>query len=144
MVYERAKAIKPNVAISAAVFYRLASADAVFQDWSRWLREGFIDYVLPMAYVTDEKALLDALEEYKSVDPKLERIIPGLSLYMRDEKGVKSRPPELVLRQVEICKKAGAKGVNFFALTYLSDEIILALSKGPFLETAKPYVPLGK
>jgi hypothetical protein len=144
MLYERAKAIKPNVAISAAVFYRLASADAVFQDWSRWLREGFIDYVLPMAYVMDERALSDALEEYKSIDPKLEQIIPGLSLYMRDEKGVRVRPPELVLRQVEICKSAGAKGVNFFALTYLSDEIILALSEGPFREPAKPYIPLTK
>jgi uncharacterized lipoprotein YddW (UPF0748 family) len=144
MVYEKAKAVKPNVAISAAVFYRLASADAVFQDWSRWLREGFIDYVLPMAYVIDEKALLDALDEYKSIDPKLERIIPGLSLYIRDEKGVRSRPPELVLKQMKICKEAGAKGVNFFALTYLSDEIILALSEGPFREPAKPYVPLCK
>jgi uncharacterized lipoprotein YddW (UPF0748 family) len=144
MLYERAKAIKPNVAISAAVFYRLASADAVFQDWSRWLHEGFIDYVLPMAYVMDERALSDALEEYKSIDPKLERIIPGLSLYMRDEKGVRARPPELVLKQVEICKSAGAKGVNFFALTYLSDEIILALSEGPFREPAKPYIPLTK
>ena len=143
-VYEKAKAIKPNVAVSAAVFYRLASADAVFQDWSRWLREGFIDYVLPMAYVVDEKALLDAINEYKSIDPELKRIIPGLSLYIRDEKGVRSRPPELVLRQVEICKGAGAKGVNLFALTYLSDEIILALSEGPFREPAEPYVPLSK
>lgn len=143
-VYLRAKAIKPQAAVSAAVFHRLASAENVFQDWPRWLREGFIDYVLPMAYVMREEDLLEALAEYKSLDPQLQRIIPGLSLYLREAGVAKPRPPQIVLRQIELCRQAGARGVNFFALAYLSDEILSALSSGPFSTPAKAYVPLGK
>jgi uncharacterized lipoprotein YddW (UPF0748 family) len=143
-VYQGAKAIKPQVAISAAVFYRVAAASNVFQDWPRWLREGFLDYVLPMAYLTEDQQLTEALAEYKTLDPQLARIIPGLSLYMRQAGGVRSRPPELVLRQVDLCRQAGARGVNFFALAYLDDNLISALSTGPFATPAKPYVPLLK
>lgn len=48
-----------------------------------------------------------------------------------------------VLRQIELCRQAGARGVNFFALAYLSDEILPALSSGPFSTPARAYVPLG-
>ncbi len=142
-VYTNAKKIRQDVAISAAVFYRIASARNVFQDWVRWLKEEFIDYVLPMAYVMTDRELTDALDEYRTIDPNLSRIIPGLSLYMRDEGGKAiPRPPELVLRQVEICRKYGARGVNFFSLAYLSDDIIGSLVNEPFREPAKPYVPV--
>ncbi len=141
-VYQAAKALQPQAAISAAVFYRIASAQNVFQDWPRWLREGFIDYVLPMAYVLEDERLAEALAEYKTIDPQLERIIPGLSLYRREAGKAVPRSPEMVLRQVDLCRQAGARGVNLFALAYLSDEIIAALSSGPFATPAKPYVPL--
>lgn len=142
-VFREAKTIKPDVAVTAAVFRSKAAADAVFQDWPRWLRDGFIDYVLPMAYVMENDTLAELLDEWKTIDPHLERIIPGLSLYRRDKSGkALPRPPELVLSQVELCRKAGARGVNFFALAYLDEAITSALTSGPFKEPAKPYVPL--
>ncbi|MGD9518373.1 MAG: family 10 glycosylhydrolase [Armatimonadota bacterium] len=144
-VYEAAKAVKPEAAVTAAVFQSQQSAEAVYQDWPRWLREGFIDYVLPMAYVMENERLTERLGEWKGLDPGLERIIPGLSLYQRTEVGGASpRPADLVLQQVDLCRQAGARGVNFFALAYLSDEIISALNQGPFRESADPYVPLQK
>jgi uncharacterized lipoprotein YddW (UPF0748 family) len=142
MVFERAKAVRPTAAVTAAVFSSRQSAEGVFQEWPRWLGEGIIDYVLPMAYVMENDKLAQLIAEWKELDPELQRIIPGLSLYQRNGDAVSPRPPDLVLQQVEMCREAGAKGVNFFALGYLSDEITAGLVEGPFREDAKPYVPL--
>ena len=51
-VAERVRAESPGVQISAAVFRNPATdADTVGQDWSRWCREGWLDFVCPMDYV---------------------------------------------------------------------------------------------
>jgi uncharacterized lipoprotein YddW (UPF0748 family) len=50
-VYHDVKAVKPWVCVSAAVF---ANWDDAYnergQDWKRWLRDGTLDAVIPMAY----------------------------------------------------------------------------------------------
>ncbi len=142
-VFREAKAIKPRAAITAAVFYTRQAADHVFQDWPRWLREKFIDYVLPMAYTTDNDKLQAALDEYKEIDPTLTRIVPGLSIYMRDEKGKAiPRTISLVLEQIDMVRRAGFRGLNFFSLAFLTDDLTKALVSGPFKEPAKPFIPL--
>ncbi len=141
-VFREVKAIRPEVAVTAAVFRTPERAARVLQDWPRWLREGFIDYVLPMTYVMTDRELDEAIQSWKKLDPELRRIIPGLSVYMRAQGNVQPRPPELVLHQLQRVKAAGARGVCFFSLHYLSDEIISALRSGPFAEQAKPYIPL--
>ncbi|MBC7288775.1 MAG: family 10 glycosylhydrolase, partial [Armatimonadetes bacterium] len=70
-VFREAKAVKPKAAVTAAVFHTRQAADGVFQDWPRWLRENFIDYVLPMAYMEDNAKLAAALGEYREIDPTL-------------------------------------------------------------------------
>jgi uncharacterized lipoprotein YddW (UPF0748 family) len=64
-IYLEAKAIKPSVAVSAAVvawgsgpqnsggWENTAPFASVFQDWRYWLQEGIVDYVLPMDYYRD-------------------------------------------------------------------------------------------
>jgi uncharacterized lipoprotein YddW (UPF0748 family) len=53
-VYHGAKAIKPRVRISAAVFPDAASAyDDVGQDWRRWITQGLVDFLCPMDYTTE-------------------------------------------------------------------------------------------
>jgi len=141
-VFEQARAVKPRAAVTAAVFQSVEAAESVYQDWPRWLREGIIDYVLPMAYVMENERLEELITQWKGLDPEMARIIPGLSIYQRDGGQVNSRPPDLVLSQVDLCRQAGAKGVNFFALAYLSEDLIGALAGGPFAERAEPYVPL--
>ena len=58
-----AKAVKPRAQVTAAVFTPPASAKKVCQDWPRWLREGAIDYVIPMAYTMDNVALATQIGE---------------------------------------------------------------------------------
>lgn len=47
--------VRPGTVLSAAVKPDITSAFTVFgQDWPRWVREGYVEMVLPMAYSTDE------------------------------------------------------------------------------------------
>ncbi|MCE5239754.1 family 10 glycosylhydrolase [bacterium] len=140
-VYREAKQIKPKAEVSAAVFYNRQSADAVCQDWYGWLKEGIIDYVIPMAYLMDNAKLREALEEWRAADPQMARIIPGLSIYMREGGNTSSRPRELVLSQVELSRSLGARGNVFFASNYLNADLTAALSGGPYATVVQPYTP---
>ena len=65
-LYSQTKAIKPNVAVTAAVvtwgrgpqtaddWERQAPYAAVLQDWRAWLQEGIVDYLLPMDYYRED------------------------------------------------------------------------------------------
>jgi len=140
-VYRRAKALKPKAQVTAAVFTPLASADNALQDWPRWVREGCIDYVIPMAYTTDNAKLADQLAEWKTVDASLERIVPGLSIYQRTPQGAVTRDIPLILKQHAMCREAGAHGNNYFSLHYLSEALIAAFRDGPHAKPAAAYRP---
>lgn len=140
-VYRGAKEIKPSAYVSAAVFYKKASADAVCQDWYGWLKEGCIDYVLPMAYTENQDELGKAFAEWKAADPAMKRIVPGLSIYSKSERGAVRRDLGLVGSQLQMCVANKTHGNLFFALKYLDDDLIAALANGSFARAAKPYYP---
>lgn len=150
-VYRRAKSLKPGAQVTAAVFTPLASAENVFQDWPGWIREGIIDYVIPMAYTPDNARLAAQLAEWKTVDPRLERIVPGLGIFTRGKEGEDYAPRDigLILAQYRLCMDAGARGTNFFALDgtaanpvlLLNEPLIGALRSGPFKTPAPAYRP---
>ena len=122
------------------MFTPLASAADVYQDWPRWLKEGILDYAVPMAYTSDNDALARQIREWKSVvDPRLERIIPGLSIHVP----AREEPQEvsLVRSQVKLCAAEGAHGTSFFALDHLTAPLAKALVAGPFAEKVPPYRP---
>ncbi len=140
-VYRQAKQMKPQAQVTAAVFHNRRAADNVHQDWYAWLDEGIIDYVIPMAYLMRDEDLSADLAEWRAADPRLDRIIPGLSIYMRQEGGAVSRPPDLVLRQTQMCLNAGAHGTCFFAVNYLDDALVRAIADGPYRSPMQPYRP---
>lgn len=141
MVSEQAKEVNPQVRISAAVFPNRLEAEGVCQDWYGWLEEGILDYAVPMAYTADNAHLGGLLREWQAADPLMERIIPGLAIYMTREGRDVSRPDDLVVSQVELCRSRGARGIQFFSLPFLGDELAGALTSGPFHEVATPYQP---
>ena len=51
----QARELKPAVKISAAVFGDYPSCrESIGQDWVLWVREGYLDFVCPMDYTTDD------------------------------------------------------------------------------------------
>jgi uncharacterized lipoprotein YddW (UPF0748 family) len=140
-VYQGAKALKPQAWVSAAVFYNKESADSVCQDWYGWLREGIMDYVLPMAYTEKSDLLRAALDEWQAFDPRMERIIPGLSIYSKQGENETARDPGLVASQRELCASYQVHGNCYFSLDNLTAELQAAFAAGPYAETATPYYP---
>lgn len=140
-VYKGVKAIKPQVWVNAAVFADKKAADLVCQDWYGWLRQGCIDYVLPMAYTEKNETLTKQFAEWRAADPKMERITPGLSIYAR--KGGKAVPRELALirSQLDMCRSNGAHGNLFFSFGYLNDTLTRLLANEVFSGPAKPWYP---
>ena len=140
-VYQGAKAAKPEAQVSAAVFYKKQSADAVCQDWYGWLREGCIDYVLPMAYTEDNATLAKAFDEWKEADPNMERIIPGLSIYSRRDGKAMPRDLDLVRSQLAMCRTYHTHGNQFFSLAYLTEPLIQELADVVYKVPARPWYP---
>jgi uncharacterized lipoprotein YddW (UPF0748 family) len=140
-VYREAKGTKPRACVSAAVFFNKASADYVCQDWYGWLREGSIDYVLPMAYAEDNPTLAKAFAEWKAADPKMERIIPGLSIYSHKDGEAVPRDLALVRSQLDMCRTYRTHGVQFFSLGYLQEPLIKLLAETVFTAPARPWYP---
>ncbi len=140
-VYQGAKAAKPTAWVSAAVFQDKKAADSVCQDWYGWLREGIIDYVLPMAYTMDTKALKAQLDEWQAFDPAMARIIPGLSIYAQQGGQAAPRDLRLTKEQQDLCRTYRVHGNCYFALDYLTPALQAAFATGPYAEAATPYYP---
>jgi uncharacterized lipoprotein YddW (UPF0748 family) len=140
-VYRRAKGLKPNVQVTAAVMNTLASADSAYQEWPRWLREQTIDYVVPMAYTEDPAELSREIGQWKAIDPSLERVIPGLSIYQDNAGQTTTRSIDLIRRQRNLCRQQGAHGTMYFSAEYLTEPLLLTL-RTEFYPTETPiYVP---
>lgn len=58
LISRRAHQINPRIKVSAAVFGDWESArTSVGQDWKLWVEKGYLDFVCPMDYTTDEAEL---------------------------------------------------------------------------------------
>ncbi|MHB8898487.1 MAG: glycoside hydrolase family 10 protein [Thermoguttaceae bacterium] len=130
---------RPAALMSAAVFSSMPGGASQGQDPAGWAERGWIDLVLPMDYQmqtlqvrSNERRFLDAMDDDN-------RLVTGLSLYMRTEDGAHSRPPELVLEQIELVRRMGIHGYCLFALNHLSDEQLEALREKANAEPAKPF-----
>jgi uncharacterized lipoprotein YddW (UPF0748 family) len=144
-VYRRAKSLKPNTQITAAVFTPLASAERVYQDWPGWIRQGIIDYVIPMAYTPNTKNLEQQLIEWKTVDPRLERILPGLGIFTgtSEDRSYGPRPIDLILQQHRLCMDHGARGTCMFALDGTAAFPVLLLNE-PLIEALRTRLHTDK
>jgi len=140
-VYRRAKGLKPNVQVSAAVYCTPESADSVYQEWPRWLREGTIDFVVPMAYTTNTAELARQMAQWRTIDPKLQRIIPGLSIYQETAGRTATRDLDLIRSQHELCRRQGVQGAVHFSLPHLSDALVDRFRNEFYPTKAPPYAP---
>ncbi len=140
-VYRRAKKIKPKAQVTAAVMNSLESANAAYQDWPRWLREGTIDYVVPMAYTEDMIELQQQIAGWRTLDRQLERIIPGLSIYQKTAGQTITRKLDLIRDQQRLCRQQGAHGNMYFSLQYLNDPLIDLFRTELYPAVAPPYIP---
>ena len=103
-----------------------------------------MDIVIPMDYQMDtlsvqrtERQFLDALDSD-------DRLVTGLSLYMRNGATALSRPPSLVKQQIQLVRRMGIHGYCLFEYGHMDDSIITMLKSDINAERAIPYFRNGE
>lgn len=132
-VYQRLKASRPGVELTAAVLCSQGASYAHLQNWDDWLVGGYIDQVMPMAYFapSENNRLRQYLAEWQAL-PGFDRVVPGLSVATSLISG--STPPKTpgqLIAQLEICRAGGADGFSIFNEQEITYEILYALDSYP-------------
>jgi hypothetical protein len=102
---------RPGCALSAAVFPTPEAAAMRGQDWPRWVKEEWVDFVSPMIYTESPIAFKRDLALCKTVAPA-SALVPGIAA-CADEA---SPDRDSVRAQLEAAD--ALKGVSFFALDW--------------------------
>ena len=122
-VYAATKQRKPRVMVSAAVWRANRKYRAgIKQDWTRWARESWLDFVVPMDYSADAARFGSDLDEQI---PNVAGHIPlaaGIGTYLQ-------KTPEDVVKQIQIARDKGADGYVLFSYQDDKIEAILDLLK---------------
>ena len=109
-VSEQARAIKPKIKISAAVFTHWdTDRDAVGQDWKMWCDKGYMDFVCPMDYTPFNTQFENMVAQQVQWAGRVP-CYPGL--------GVSVSPgrfgPDRVIEQIEIARRYQTRGFVIF------------------------------
>jgi uncharacterized lipoprotein YddW (UPF0748 family) len=123
----RLRQVNPQVKISAAVFRDWPDCrEAVGQDWVRWCREGWLDFVCPMNYTLDPKRFAERAAIHRNVVPEGFPILQGIGI--ASGTGRMKTTEELAL-QIMLARQAGAAGFVGFAYQPLhTSELFMPLN----------------
>lgn len=101
-ISETVKTYSPDLVLSAAVKPEIIAAHwNYYQDWDRWLHEGWLDYAVPMNYIADLKVFRERLNQYlDKLSP--DQYLVGIALYNQTEQKAIRK-----LSQVRALKNAG-------------------------------------
>ncbi len=121
-VSREARKIRPGVKISAAVFGAYPDCrSSVAQDWPLWVRQGYLDFLCPMDYTTDDAYFQGIVKnQLKLVEGRIP-VYPGIGQWRL--------PKDRVLGQIHYARDLGAAGFTIFNLSEGSANEILPLVK---------------
>lgn len=138
-VSQRLKEKKPNLILSVAVFPMAyyERIDKIQQNWERWIKEGYIDLLLPMTYAentTDLERLTKAVFRENFAGSTL--ILPGLKLQNQSEM--------MVLDQVQLVRSLPTLGYGLFAAEGFNSniyEVFFRTQGNQYLTNENPIFP---
>lgn len=118
----------PGRLLTAAVFGKYPScADAVGQDWEAWLRQGYVDYLLPMDYTEDLDRFRGLVEDQTHTRAMRKHMLPAIGVTAAESRLNAGQ----VIDQVNILRANGCPGFGLFDLdTYLEQDILPVLKVG--------------
>ncbi|MDP8299578.1 MAG: family 10 glycosylhydrolase [Candidatus Tantalella remota] len=106
---EKARGLAPSLKISCTI---IASADmtylTTFQDWTLWIKEGYINYVVAMDY-TDDPRLFDINALSLMMPDVKDKVQIGVGAYLLKDR------PELFREELEISAKIDPPGIVIFS-----------------------------
>ena len=118
--------IKPNLRISAAVYAmpKRMRLNSIQQEWETWVKNGWIDTVNPMTYVTKASELSNMASYVREESNDLALVYPGLSIRQLDIASL--------IEQLDTSRVVGTLGTTLFAVAQLDDDKIRLLKLGPY------------
>ena len=106
-IYYAVKKRNPHVMVTADVFANSRDAYANrFQDWTNWLRRGFLDVAVLMAYNTNTQVVRDQVKVAVDAGGGA-RVWAGLGAYRMSV--------DSVVAKIKAARAEGARGVAFFS-----------------------------
>lgn len=85
MLSKKVRKQNPDIIISAAVKADLSKAHLYYyQEWDRWLKEGWLDWAVPMNYVEDNTQFLSRIRGMLS-SGLMDKLLIGVSLFNQSE-----------------------------------------------------------
>ncbi len=112
-VSTRIREIDPRIRISAAV--KSDPEDAYYrygQDWPGWIREGIVDFVVPMSYSAQAQAYRTMLCAI-AARTDTRKVVGGIGVYMNS--------PEIAAEQVKATREMGLLGYCVFSYSAFHD-----------------------
>ncbi len=131
-VSREARKIRPGIKISAAVFGAYPECrESVGQDWVRWIKSGYLDFVCPMDYTQDDSYFEHLVgNQLKRIEGRIP-VYPGI--------GAWRLPADRVLGQIHIARSLGAAGFTIFNLNETAaSELLPVVAAGPGKQKAVP------
>ena len=105
------KNYSPDIIVSAAVKPDIIVAHwNYYQDWDRWLREGWLDYAVTMNYINDPKIFRERLDQYLDKLPA-DKYLVGIALY--------NQPERDAIRKIAQVRALGNAGFVLFSYQQL-------------------------
>jgi len=110
-ISETVKNYSPDIIVSAAVKPDIIIAHwNYYQDWDRWLREGWLDYAVTMNYINDPKIFRERLDQYLDKLPA-DKYLVGIALY--------NQPERDAIRKIAQVRALGNAGFVLFSYQQL-------------------------
>ena len=122
------RAHAPGKLLTAAVYGKYPSCvDAVGQDWEAWLRNGVVDYAMPMNYTESLDTFRGLVAAQTRGPAQARRVIPGIGVTAAESR----LDPVQVIDQIRALRAAGCPGFALFDLdTTLQQEVLPMLRLG--------------
>jgi uncharacterized lipoprotein YddW (UPF0748 family) len=131
--------VRPTAKMSAAVFANMSGGASQGQDPAGWGKKGWMDLIIPMDYQMQTLQVRANERQFLAALANDDQLVTGLSLYMRAGGAVSSRPPELVMQQIELVRRMGIRGYCLFAYSHLSEPQLKMLHDKINAQPAVPY-----
>ena len=126
-VAERVRAESPGVQISAAVFKTPATdADTIGQDWPRWCREGWLDFVCPMDYIDSAAMFRSQVRMQKEAVGKV-KLYPGIGLSCWTNDG---EDAVRLAKQIQAVRDLGLGGFTVFNFDRRAEAVLPLMRLG--------------
>jgi uncharacterized lipoprotein YddW (UPF0748 family) len=125
-VSEAARELKPQLKVSAAVYGGWRhSRESVGQDPQAWIAGGYLDFICPMNYETDEAKFTDLVKMQVAMNQNRTPLYIGIGAH-------RLATPEQLLRQIQLSRELGGDGFVVFQLNEkLATQFLPALQLGP-------------